>query len=72
MSGKITETGVMIHYVIVEVDRGEKLIEEAISLSHPADDTIEALEEKIHRVEHRLIVEGTERALAEQREAKIQ
>jgi phosphoribosylglycinamide formyltransferase len=70
MSGKITETGVMIHYVIVEVDRGEKVLEEAIPLSHPADDDIEALEDKIHVLEHQLIVKGTEKALAEIREAR--
>jgi phosphoribosylglycinamide formyltransferase len=70
MQDKVTETGVMIHYVIVEVDRGEKLVEEAIPLSHPADDSIESLEEKIHKLEHRLIVQGTEKALAEFREGK--
>lgn len=63
MRGEIEETGVMIHYVIVQVDRGEPLIQEIVSLSHPADDKLEDLEERMHEVEHRLIVEGTKLAI---------
>ncbi|KAF2671279.1 phosphoribosylglycinamide formyltransferase [Microthyrium microscopicum] len=59
MDGEITETGVMIHYVIAQVDRGELLVEEPIPLVHPDDDTVEALQEKIHSVEHKLIIRGT-------------
>jgi phosphoribosylglycinamide formyltransferase len=64
MCGEIDETGVMIHYVIVEVDRGEPLVQEAVPLKHPDDDKVEDLEEKIHGVEHRLIVKGTKMALS--------
>ena len=63
MDGQITETGVMIHYVIAEVDRGNLLVEVPVHLEHPADDTLAALEEKIHQVEHKLIVQGTQMAI---------
>ncbi|KAJ3299562.1 hypothetical protein HK104_008448 [Borealophlyctis nickersoniae] len=55
--GKIKETGVMVHKVIPEVDRGEVILQEAVPIFE--DDTLEALEQRIHGVEHRLIVEGT-------------
>jgi len=59
MDGEITETGVMIHYVIHEVDMGEPIVVKKIPLNHPADDDIDALEERIHGIEHEAIVEGT-------------
>jgi phosphoribosylglycinamide formyltransferase len=63
MRGEIDETGVMIHYVIVAVDRGPLLLQEVVPLSHPADDRLEDLEERMHEVEHRLIVQGTKMAV---------
>jgi phosphoribosylglycinamide formyltransferase len=63
MRGDIDETGVMIHYVIVEVDRGQPLIQETVPLSHPADDNLEHLEQRIHEIEYKLIVRGTELAI---------
>lgn len=56
-------TGVMIHYVISEVDRGTPIVTERVSMTDVKD--LEALEQKIHDVEHHLIVEGTGKALAE-------
>ncbi|KAJ3175522.1 hypothetical protein HDU87_006185 [Geranomyces variabilis] len=53
---KITQTGVMVHRVIPEVDAGEVVVQEAVPISD--GDTLQALEERIHAVEHRLIVEG--------------
>jgi len=65
MGGDITETGVMIHYVVAEVDRGQVVIQESIPLTHPDDDSIQHLEERIHKVEHILIIRGTQAALEE-------
>jgi len=60
--GEIAVTGVMIHYVISEVDRGEPIVVEEV----PCRDcqTESDLEERIHKVEWKLIVEGTAKALA--------
>lgn len=60
--GEIAGTGVMIHYVITEVDRGEPIVVEEV----PCRDcqTESELEERIHNVEWKLIVKGTAKALA--------
>ncbi|KAF2405382.1 phosphoribosylglycinamide formyltransferase [Trichodelitschia bisporula] len=63
MAGEIQRTGVMIHYVISEVDMGEPILQVAIPLSHPDDDNIAVLEDRIHDVEHEAIVEGTRLAI---------
>ena len=47
--GEIAATGVMIHYVISEVDRGEPILVEDVSCRDC--DTEGDLEEKIHKVE---------------------
>jgi len=60
--GKIKKTGVMIHYVIEEVDEGEPIVVKEIEM-HEAE-SLEALEERIHKVEHQAIVEGANIALA--------
>lgn len=59
MNGEITETGIMVHYVIHEVDMGEPIVVKKIPLNHPADDDVHALEERMHGIEHEAIVEGT-------------
>lgn len=59
--GKIRRTGVMVHYVIQEVDMGEPIVTEEVPLED--GESVEALEERMHAVEHRLIVEGTRRAV---------
>ena len=60
--GKIAKTGVMIHYVIEEVDQGEPILVKEIDMFQ--GESLDALEERIHRVEHEAIVEGTNLALA--------
>jgi phosphoribosylglycinamide formyltransferase len=42
---------------------GEPLLEIPIPLTHPTDDDIEALETRIHAIEHVAIVEGTRMAI---------
>jgi folate-dependent phosphoribosylglycinamide formyltransferase PurN len=41
------------------------VVQEPIPLTHPEDDSVESLEEKIHNVEHVLIVQGTLKAIEE-------
>lgn len=53
--GEITHTGVMVHLVPDEgVDSGPVLALEVVQIR--PDDTLEALEVRIHAVEHRLLV----------------
>ena len=55
-AGLITQTGVMVHYVPDEgVDNGP-LIAKTIVKINP-DDTLETLEERIHDIEHQLLVD---------------
>ena len=54
--GEIDHTGVMVHLVPdARVDEGPVLAEQAVPI-HP-DDTHETLADRIHAVEHRLLVE---------------
>jgi phosphoribosylglycinamide formyltransferase len=55
--GEIKRTGVMIHEVIAEVDAGEAIVTEEVELRDGEE--LKELEERIHKVEHGLIVEGT-------------
>ena len=54
--GEIEHTGVMVHYVPDEgVDEGPLLKHEIVPIL--PDDTLESLEDRIHHVEHRLLVQ---------------
>ncbi len=54
--GEVEQTGVMVHLVPdARVDEGPALAEQAVPIR--ADDTRETLAERIHAVEHRLLVE---------------
>jgi phosphoribosylglycinamide formyltransferase len=69
--GEITKTGIMIHYVIVAVDRGTPIIVREIEMQR--GESLPGLEERIHAVEHVEIVNGTRIALerrAERNQAK--
>ncbi|CAG8534280.1 4205_t:CDS:1 [Racocetra fulgida] len=59
--GEITKTGVMVHKVVPEVDKGEPLIIEEVPIFE--SDTLEDLEERIHSVEHRIIVQAIKKFL---------
>lgn len=54
--GEITNTGIMVHEVVAEVDRGAPIVVEQVPIYE--DDTLESLEERMHEVEHQLIVKG--------------
>ncbi len=45
-------TGVTVHFVDEELDHGPIILQETVSID--GDDTLETLEEKIHKVEHKL------------------
>ncbi|KAJ3140864.1 hypothetical protein HK100_008739 [Physocladia obscura] len=55
-AGVVSETGVMVHRVIAEVDRGDVVLVERVPIL--ASDTLESLEQRIHEVEHGIIVRG--------------
>ena len=60
--GQIKKTGVMIHYVIEQVDEGEPVVVKEIEMYE--GESLETLEERVHKIEHQAIVEGTNIALA--------
>jgi formyltetrahydrofolate-dependent phosphoribosylglycinamide formyltransferase len=54
--GTIPHTGVMVHKVIPEVDRGEPVVQQIVPILE--SDTVKDLEDSIHQVEHNLLIEG--------------
>lgn len=56
-------TGIMVHYVISEVDRGTPILVREVECQ--SSETLDQLEERMHEVEHQLIVEGTAMAIIE-------
>lgn len=59
------KTGVMVHEVVVEVDRGAPIVVQEIECRQ--GESLEGLEERIHKVEHKIIVEATKKVLERQR-----
>ena len=55
--GTRTKTGVMVHYVIAEVDMGEPIVQKEVDMLGCRSS--EELEQRLHGTEHGLIVEGT-------------
>ena len=51
-------TGVTIHFVIPEIDSGPIILQEPVIIEE--DDTIETLEEKIHKLEHKMYIKVLE------------
>jgi len=65
-AGEVTSAGVMVHYVVDEgVDDGPVITSEEIPIRN--DDSIETRTERIHRVEHRLLVDTVTTLLEERR-----
>ncbi|KAK7019660.1 Bifunctional purine biosynthetic protein ADE5,7 [Paramarasmius palmivorus] len=56
--GEITKSGVMVHRVVKEVDRGEPLIVREVEIDIEGGDTLEMLEERIHKTEWEIIVQA--------------
>jgi phosphoribosylglycinamide formyltransferase len=59
--GEIKRTGIMIHELIEEVDAGEAILTQEVEIRE--GETLDELADRMHKVEHRLIVEGTKRVL---------
>ena len=65
-AGEVTSAGVMVHHVVDEgVDDGPVITWEEIPIRD--DDSIDILTDRIHRVEHRLLVEAVTTLLGEGR-----
>ncbi|KAM7185356.1 phosphoribosylglycinamide formyltransferase [Naviculisporaceae sp. PSN 640] len=64
-AGKLenNKTGIMVHYVIAQVDRGEPILTREIEV-HEGED-LHQLEERIHSHEHQLLVEATAKVVQE-------
>ena len=61
--GAIESTGVMVHKVIPQVDKGESILVRTVNIYH--SDSLSDLQERIHAVEHEVIVEATKKFLME-------
>ena len=61
-AGKATRTGIMVHYVILTVDRGEPIMVQEIEWK---GEDLHALEERIHSHEHELIVKASAKVVGE-------
>ena len=61
--GEIKRTGVMVHRVIAEVDAGPVVVTEPVPIFK--GETVEELEERIHLVEHNLLVAAVDLILAD-------
>lgn len=61
LEAKEQESGATVHYVIPEVDKGDIIIQKKIAVDE--QETVESLAEKIHKLEHILIVEALKKLL---------
>ncbi|GAA5810474.1 hypothetical protein MFLAVUS_003895 [Mucor flavus] len=61
--GEIKHTGIMVHKVIADVDRGDVILQREVPIYET--DSLEDLETRIHSFEHQLIVEGAQLFLNE-------
>ncbi|KAJ3996093.1 formyl transferase [Lentinula boryana] len=59
--GEIKHSGVMVHKVVKAVDRGEPLIVREVPIE--AGEPLESFEERLHKIEHEVIVEATKNML---------
>jgi phosphoribosylaminoimidazolecarboxamide formyltransferase/IMP cyclohydrolase len=69
LAAKVKVTGVTVHYVDEGMDTGPIIAQEAVVVEE--DETIESLQEKIHRVEHRLYPAVIQRLLSNKEENKM-
>jgi folate-dependent phosphoribosylglycinamide formyltransferase PurN len=68
--GEIAHTGVMVHQVLDEgVDAGPVLAQEVVPIA--PGDTLEALETRVHAVEHRLLTEVIKRLTTETQRHRV-
>ncbi|KAG6868541.1 hypothetical protein C0993_001429 [Termitomyces sp. T159_Od127] len=61
--GEIERTGIMVHRVVKDVDRGEPIIVREVPIVK--DEPIEVFEERLHKAEHEVIVQAAAKVLEE-------
>ncbi|KAJ2853734.1 phosphoribosylglycinamide formyltransferase [Coemansia erecta] len=61
VEGKRTGTGVMVHYVIPEVDKGKPILTQHVPCME--GDSLQDLEDRIHAVEHEILPKAVRRVL---------
>lgn len=66
--GKIDRTGVMVHEVVKEVDRGQPLVVREIGCRK--GESVEQLGNRMHEVEHEIIVEAAKQELGKLKTSK--
>lgn len=54
--GKIAKTGVMVHWVIEEIDQGEPIVVKEVPMLN--DETFDQFKERMHKVEHDVIIDA--------------
>jgi len=59
--GEVEGTGAMVHRVVKDVDRGEPIIVREVGIER--GESLEQLAERVHAVEHEIIVEAVRRVL---------
>jgi phosphoribosylglycinamide formyltransferase len=59
--GEITKSGVMVHQVVKEVDRGEPVVVREVAMV--TGESLESFEDRIHKTEWEVIVQATARVL---------
>lgn len=68
VDGKTDKTGIMIHYVISEVDMGKPITTREIEMRK--GESLDELETRVHENEWELIVQGTKMAIDELKETR--
>ncbi|KAI1505612.1 formyl transferase [Biscogniauxia marginata] len=61
-AGRLTRTGIMAHYVVLEVDRGDPILVQEIEWQ---GEELDELKERIHSHEHELIVKAAAKVVEE-------
>ncbi|KAJ2922381.1 hypothetical protein H1R20_g14714, partial [Candolleomyces eurysporus] len=61
--GEIAHSGAMVHRVVKDVDRGEPVIVREVPIEK--GEPIESFEERLHKVEHEIIVQAAAKVLEE-------
>ena len=61
--GEITKSGINVHRVIKEVDRGESVIVKEVEMEN--EESLESFEQRMHRIEWEVIVQATAKVLGE-------
>lgn len=65
--GSVTKTGIMVHYVIAEIDAGQPLVIKELDIDK--GETLEQLENRMHQLEWQAIVEAVQLAIENLRNA---